>query len=253
MTITDLIQEFEITYDLGSLGLPGFEEDEIKKLLELSQYRVISQRLQGNNAYQSKFPDTNKRIDDLSGLISTASKASGNPGTPVSFTWAKETDEDYIIIELPFDYLHILEDGLFVKTSISVGNPVVTTINVEMAKEISMKESLRYNSGRNNLKPYIKNPVFHFIDTKINEAPPNTTSNRKLKLLIDSDLGVDNVVEIKCMYIRKPVNLTTVTDALYDFNDDVYHEIVAGAVDHAISIVSPNKSQINQQQLNKSE
>jgi len=241
MTITDLIQEFEITYDLGSLGLPGFEEDEIKQLLELSQYRVISQRLQGNNAYQSKFPDTNKRIDDLSGLVSIADKKAGEAATPSDFNWGISTD--YIEITLPSVYLHIMEDGL----SVSISS------NYEIAKEIPMKSALRFNSGRNNLNPYIKTPVFHFMESKITSAPPNSYSNRRIKLFIDSDSGVANVDRIKCMYIRKPVDLTTVTDALYDFNDDVYHEIVAGAVDHAISIVSPNKSQINQQQLNKSE
>ena len=64
MTIVGLVDNFKILYDLGSLGLPGLEDDEIKRLLDIEQYKLISQRFGGNNVYGQKFPDTNKRIDE---------------------------------------------------------------------------------------------------------------------------------------------------------------------------------------------
>lgn len=234
MYITDLVSEFEITYDIGSLGLPGFKENEIKKLLELSQYRVISQRLQGNNVYQSKFPDTNKRIDDLQGLMVQASYSAGTGTLGLGLAY-----NSTYLITLPDDFLHIWEVRIHYNATGS-----------ELAKQIKLSDNIRFNNGKNNTDPYIKNPVYSFAQS--------SGGNRQLRLYPNSEITFENDTDVFCIYIKKPTNLETVgvtipDDILIDFNDDVYHEIVAGAVDHAISIATPNKSQVSQQQLNKAE
>ena len=65
MNIQNLIDEFRTTYDLGGAGLPGFEDEEIQQLLELAQYRIISQKVGGNNVYKQKFPDTGVELREF--------------------------------------------------------------------------------------------------------------------------------------------------------------------------------------------
>lgn len=241
MKITDLIQEFEITYDLGGLGLPGFEEDEIKELLELSQYRIINQRLQGNNVYNSKYPDTIKRIDDLQGLVTQASQVYGGQPVQAGFAWGFAADEANVIeITLPDNYLHLVEGGI----------TIYDGTYLETAIQIPMEWKLRVSKSRRNSAPYLKSPVFHFV--QVNSL---SYENKAIRLYQNTDTGGSTINKVKLLYIRIPVNLTTVgdNDDLIDFNDDVYHEIVAGAVDHAITIASPNKAQVSQQSLNKIE
>lgn len=224
MNITDLIAEFGILYDIGSLALPGFEEDEIKRLLEIQQYRLINQKIGGNNIYNSKFPDTNKRIDDLQGLI-----------TESVLLWGG-LYSNYALVTLPSDFLHMVE----------LSN---NTSGVRrLAREIKLSEAPRVAETPGNNGVYLKQPVYAFVNT--------VNGFRKLRMYVDSERSMNaSFDDIYCLYIKKPTNLTMVADAteLTDFNDDVYHELVQGTVDHAKSIVTPELNQVSQQQLNKME
>ena len=220
MNTTDLIDNFRTTYDLGSLGLPGFEDSEIKELLETAQYRVISQKFGGNNVYKQKFPDSEKRIDDLSRLMqrSELSLTDGNAGIKV--------------IILPSTYLHLVNLTL----NDSHGYP-------QNATQIDYSKIARFQNSRNNLKAYIKNPVFIIEDFRI-------------KVYVDTSYDDTYSLETaELLYLREPVDLRVIASSseLSDFGNDVYYEIVASAVDNAISIATPMKSQVSSQQLNKSE
>jgi len=225
MYITDLVTEFKTTYDLGGIGLPGYEDVEIKKLLEINQYKLISQKIGGNNVYNSKFPDTNKRIDDLQGLI----------GDSNSVTYGTAINNTYLIV-LPSDYLHLVEIRVVYSDSF-----------VELAKPMQLATNIRYNAGRNNQLPYVKNPVYSYMDS--------SGGNRRIRLFPTSEIGAATLSDINVVYIKKPVNMEVVADitVLTDFNDDVYHELVAMTVDQAIDIASPNKSQISKQTLKQAE
>lgn len=239
MTLSDLANEFEILYELGSLGLPGIESSEVYKLLEVSQYTLINQRLQGQNAYQTAFPDTQKRIDDLNGLIVSVETA--YPYVSSELTIGLANGGTYII-GFPDDYFHLIEGGVRVTYS---GNGYI-----EVAKQIQIKDSVRYTKGVRNSNPYVKQPVYHFVNTKA-----TANYNKQIRLYPNSDTVIgETIVLVDCIYIKKPTDLTTVpTEELRDFNDDVYHEIVKLAVDNAVAIATPQKYQVSSQQVNRSE
>lgn len=228
MTILDLISEFETLYELGSLSLPGFESDEIKKLLDIEQYKLINQRFQGNNVYRTKFPDTNKRIDDLLGLLNITDK---------NLTGGFY-DNEYVA-ELPDDYLHIHE--IRVKDSDK---------HYDIADFISSLEIKRFVGGFRNSNPILFSPKYSLITSN--------TGQRFIRIFYFDSLekNIETTGGCQISYIKKPSeSLTSIADDkdLDYFNDDVWHEIVRAAVDTAISIVTPQKAQISQNQLNKTE
>jgi hypothetical protein len=236
---------FEVLYDLGNLGLPGIEEEEIHRLLDISQYNLINQRLQGQNAYGSKYPDTIKRIDDLSGLIV---EDNDDTGTLTKIDGYGNS----LIITLPTTYLHLIEDGVRLEYSqpIQGGGD---NYYLEYASQISISQAQRFiGSKRNGVDgPYIKKAVYHFIQT--------SSGQRQIVIYPSTDNGLLNsdIDKILCLYIKKPTDLTNVglsgsTD-LTDFNNDVYYEIVKMAVNEAVAIASPQKIQVSQNQVIKSE
>lgn len=222
MTVTELIAEFRTTYDLGSLGLPGFEDDEIKQMLDIQMFRAISQKIGGNNVYKSKFPESKKRIEDLQNLMKV--------GSPIVAT----TTKGYKLVILPDDYLQTVE--LMVEHSDGT---------VEDGIQIDYFQVSRFQNSKRNEEAYIKNPVYLF--------DKNGTENA-IRLYVDSSYTEEYAVRL--VYITQPtqtLKLVGDSEELIDFTDTVYHEIVAMTVDQAILIATPNKSQINQQNLNKIE
>lgn len=227
MTIVDLVNNFKLLYDLGGLALPGLEDDEIKSLLNIEQYKLINQKFGGNNVYGQKFPDTPKRIDDLQGLLEKEVTLNAS----ISFS------QSSIIFILPSDFLHLYE----IKLSYPNGT-------YEIAEQIEKDKQIRFAKSVRNVEPYIKTPKYSFIES--------ASGQRKLRVFYDYKKNAEaDIYSIDCIYIKKPTTLTSVADvtSLIDYNDDVYYELVRSTVDSAMSIVSPNKSQISQQQLNKTE
>lgn len=230
MTILDLIAEFRTTYDLGSSGLPGFEDDEIKELLEVSQSRIISQKFGGNNVYGTKFPDTRPRLDDLHRLMKSDETIT-----------VASTTRGYKLVILPDDFLHMVELNL-----------IYSGGTIEQAEQIDYSKVQRFQSSRRNQGAYIKNPVYVY---EAETGSPNYDTTIRLYFDTTEETS-DPLATIKCLYISKPTqSMTSIGDAtiLRDFPDNVYHEIVALTVNQAIEIASPNKSQISNQNLNKIE
>jgi len=226
MNIVDLVSEFEVIYELGSLGLPGFEDSEIRRLLEIEQYKLINQRFGGNNTYGTKFPDTSKRIDDLLSLLTMDEL----------FPFQTSNLNEFILI-LPSDYLHFYELRIE-----NINN------KIDIAEQVTLKESQRFNAGAQNQEPYLKNYKFTF---------GSDSTNKIIRVYYDTVFGVVDYNDNNCYltYIKTPEDLTMVANGtpLTDFNIDVYHELVRSAVDNAIFIVTPQKSQVSQQQLKKTE
>ena len=141
MTINDLITEFKTTYELGSLGLPGFEDSEIKQLLEINQYKMINQKFGGNNIYKSEFPDTLKRIDDLQGLLVAEYLDLYQTNTNIN--------EYLVILSSITNYLHTYK--VRIKTTGGV---------FDLAEPVKLNESIRFSSGFRNTNPVLKNPKY---------------------------------------------------------------------------------------------
>lgn len=223
MNTNDLISEFRVSYDLAASGLPGFEDEEILSFLEISQYKLISHKFGGNTVYRQGFPNSKKSVDDLIYTISS---------TEIDLLGATY---GYRLILLPDDYLHIVE--------LIILHPE----GPESADQVDYSKISRFQNSKRNQETYIKNPVYVF---------DKNASTAALRVYIDSSYS--NTTTAKLLYISKPtVNFNTsglnLSMELIDFNDDVYHEIVRLAIDEAIFAVTPNKSQVSQQQLNKTE
>lgn len=219
MTIADLITEFRTTYDLGNIGLPGFEDEEIKLLLERAQYTFINNHIKPNSKGQSFF-NSKTNIDELRRLIRSLTLNVLTVGN------------SFRTVKLPDDYLHTIS----LKLEYDDGD--------EEAIQIDYSQLSRFQSSKRNKEAYIKNPVF-LADTK---------SSYGSSLKIYNDSSYSDTPFYKFVYINKPrVDMTTASEELSDFSKSGYHDIVRIAVDDATFIVSPSKSQISQQRLNKIE
>lgn len=231
MTIVDLISEFRLLYDLGALALPGLEDDEIKKYLQRANYRIISQKIEGNNVYKTKFPHNEMRINDLLGLVSISS----------ALSWGGLYGGNYVLVQLPDDFLYMYELKIY------------TAGRVQFAKQINISLQSRFienglSAGNRNYKAYLKQPVYLYIDS--------SSGSKRLKLYFDGEQSVESgSTDIYCTYVKTPTNLEMVADAttLSDYQDKVYHELVESAVNEVKGILSPESYQISSQQLNKSE
>lgn len=226
MTVDDLVNNFKLLYDLGGLALPGLEDDEIIKLLNIEQYKLISQKFGGNNLYGQKFPDTPKRIDDLRGLLKEVT---------LSLSQTYNTNEYLVSLSSLSDYLHTYE--VRIKNDAGV---------YDIAEPIDIGVSQRFSSSYRNENPVLKNPKYSLSS--------DNSGNKIIRVYYFA--SGDNTIETTdgCIftYLKKPTTLVS-GNTVSDFNDDVYLELARSAVDSAISIISPNKSQISQQQLNKTE
>ncbi|MCK9575589.1 MAG: hypothetical protein M0R51_06490 [Clostridia bacterium] len=228
MTLQDLIDSFNILYEINSLAIGGLTDGEILAILEMEQYKIINQKIQGNNVYNTKFPDTPKRIDDLFRLLKSENIDITNiPGM-----------NEYISI-LPSDYLHIHE----VRVP-NVASPLIYT----QAESISINSVRRVSNGFRNNNPVLSSPKYTIT---------NSGGNNVLKLYYfdSNDEQID--VQLNIIYIKRPINLkapyASRETVLTDFNDDVYYEIIRSAVNSAIAIATPEKYPISQQELNKTE
>lgn len=228
MTLQDLIDSFNILYEINSLAIGGLTDGEILSILEMEQYKIINQKIQGNNVYNTKFPDTPKRIDDLFRLLKSEN---------IDITKIPGMNE-YISI-LPSDYLHIHE--------VRVPNAASPSVYTQ-AESMSINSVRRVSNGFRNNNPVLSSPKYTIT---------NSGGNNVLKLYYfdSNDEQID--VQLNIIYIKKPTNLKSIYalrgTVLTDFNDDVYYEIIRSAVNSAIAIATPEKYQISQQELNKTE
>lgn len=156
-----------------------------------------------------------KRVNDLIYLLANDTVASST------------TTSGYRLINLPTNYYKLMS----VTVEHSEGD--------EEAIEINYKQLPRFQSSKRNQQAYIKNPVY-VLD--YNSTDP------AIRLYVDSSY-VDNP-DVKLLYVKEPSDLK-VAVSFSEFNLDDYHNIVKIAVDDAIFTVSPNKSQVSTQQLNK--
>lgn len=228
MTIQDLINDFRLLYDFGSLALPGVEDSEIRRLLDIEQYKVINQKIGGNNVYGTGFPDNFKRIEDLRFLL----KKFQSDG-------AQETESSLYYVILPSDLIHIYEVNVLL--SYSGGNFLDT------ASPIDKSFQKRVNNSFRNKDPYTTNSKYFISKT--------ASGDNILKIAVPKDTSIILGNTFKVTYVKKPYVLTSgaASVVVTDFQDDVYREIVRSAVDTLIAIVSPEKSQISQQQLKRTE
>lgn len=230
MIISNLISQFRTIIELDSSGLPGLTDDEIVLFLDNAQNAFISQRLQGHTVDKTKYPETQKRIDDLNKLYTFQDTS--------SFTVSSITSKNYYDFDLNnlSDYLHFDQAIL-----------EINDIGRFKMNRIPMHETNRFEYSNVN-QPYIENPVFTILGKE---------SGEKIRVYFDLDTAKEESwsMFLDIGYFKTPTNLTSAntTSDVNDFSYAVYKEIIKIAVDEAISIIAPQKIQVSQQQVNKSE
>jgi len=237
MTLSKLIRSFEVAYDIGSLGLPGIEEDEIRILLNNAQFKVINHRLYGNHLYQTKYP-VEKTIDDLSYITQEVKLNSSNQFVTITSN-LNSIKVRYIDTQLILFHIHSVN--------------VVYQNGEEVSQYIDKKFSNSFLQKDSNENIYLRQPKFTY-EFKYN--------NLNVKY-VDITLFLDTVKinnfgnEIKVTFIKTPTDLTRssldIGETFYDFNDDVYQEIVREAVAEAVMINTPSKTQVEMTRLSRTE
>lgn len=231
MTLDNAISEFRTIIELDSSGLPGLLDEEIRIFLNNGQLKLINQRLQGHTVDKTKYPETQKRVDDLNNLFNIETTAT----TPVES--ATSNFYDFNLDSLT-NYMHLNEVTF-----------IIANIGRYKMKEIPYHLTSRFEYSLNN-KPYIENPGYVIL---------NDGTNQIIRTYFDLYRANENswVISLEVGYFKTPSDFTDAsfngTTTLSDFNIDVYREIIKLAVDEAIAVLSPRKVQVSQQQINKSE
>lgn len=240
MTLNEMISEFRVIIELDSSGLPGLKDEEIILFIDNAQNAIVNQRLQGHTIDKTKYPETQKRIDDLNKLykIDTISGAEISDSAIVNYY-------DFNLSSIT-DYMHIDE----VVLDVNVYNYHYGRFKM---KPIPRHLTYKYEYSPNN-KPYIEDPAYILI---------NNGSEEIIRTYFDlyeatKDPSYNWNISLEVGYIKTPSNIKDLfdvpgTSSVDDFSYSVYKEIIRKAVDEAISIISPKMAQVSQQQLNKSE
>ena len=103
MTRQEMHNEFKLLLDkVDSSSAPIFLDDEIDKLLSISQHKFVSKRAFGNNPRRTSFEEDQKRRDDLSTLIVSENLGVSQP--------TNENKPNGVFVGVPANYRHAIND-----------------------------------------------------------------------------------------------------------------------------------------------
>ena len=220
MTGNEAIDLFNSRYEfMASQNAPGFTDDEILDLINEAVYEFISQKAFGNNLYRTGFEHSAKRVDDLERLIKDE-----NVTTNIT---SHSVFVNVRLITLPTDFLYHVE--------------TYSTLDSDknFAADLIMHKDIK-----------------NLIRTEVNipwiEQPKVFIEDRKLNLIFD-DTDYTNVSSVLLTYIKTPDVIVASNVDIVDFSDSAMREIVRLAYYNATVDGVPNKVQLSNDQLNKSE
>ena len=202
MTSAEMIQAFEVGYDIVNLDGPGYEEDEIFVLLNQSQIIEVLKEIEI------------KRRTYISNLIVNES---GTVAAGLSYNYTKiyTPSEEYI------GYISS-------KSRISRVNfkPIVIAEwveNIDIDKSVSGK----YLTNTNN-RPILLQP--HIYED----------SERTITIIYDVNTTFYDGVNFFLEYVKKPVLITDAVNC--EINEILHERIVNTAVNLAKKVFNPNES-----------
>lgn len=215
-----------------SLVYPNFEPEHIDLFLNRAYERFIKQRSNGNNPARASFEETQKRIDDLDGLVKT----------PTAITAVATSDPSIYTIPLPSDYRQ-LERLQITGTGIKAGTtPTTFKLRAKQAKNDQIETGLEDPFNKPN-----KDEVFYLRE------------GNNIKVIADGSTTINSGT---LTYIKNPLTLSiaaTGVNAPTGFTNTpevrahTHTEIVDMAVLMAIENIESPRYQTNTIETNKQE
>ena len=203
MTSAEMIQVFEVGYDIVNLEGPGYEDTEILVLLNQAQSIEVFKEIG-----LKRWTNITNIIENEEGVLVVAPHSYD---TCYSFT----PDEDYI------GYISS-------KTKVTRATYKPITVAGWISNKLIPKEL----SGR-----YITNALSRPI---ILEPVVYEDGDQLLTILIDQHTTVAGTADFYLEYIRKPVDITGAVDC--EINEILHDRIVQTAIDLAKNVQNPNEA-----------
>lgn len=146
--------EFKVGVDkVDSFNSANFLTEEIDILLQNAYEEFIETRMSGLNEHRTGFEETQKRMDDLKGLMSTY--------TSNSFTINSDNLSNSVFVDLPDDYRHAIQETLIVTCDDGVREIEIIPLKHGMYNKLfknpftrpgkTKAYRLSYNSGKHEI------------------------------------------------------------------------------------------------------
>lgn len=227
MIIQDAHTAFRIGLDkIDSANYPNFTDTEIDLLLNQAQDRIVKQRYGLNNNKRESFEESQKRAEDLKGVVVNAII------TP-SPTASDNIDPNANFITLPSDHWFLIQDRADIQ---------VTDCN-----------------GLITIKRVPVRPIQHNDFDKVIIDPFNKpTDNKVLRLMENSRVELIHdpntlIVTYYMRYIQQPVRVNITTGTTFQLSPHLHQEIVDEAVKIALEDIESRRSQTFQTIANTNE
>jgi hypothetical protein len=262
MTVSEMHTAFKLGLDKSnSASVPAFEPNEIDYWLNYSVERFIKQRLSGNNPLKEKFPNTDKRYEDLYTLL-VSNPNLGQPQPNTNSYVATQTSP------LPKDFFHLVFAYCGVLRTKDPYNGLRFQRHLELMDEVVYNSRLfiwnlnnitNFNTtqpgyyrllGKNEHTPILTNPSNSPYPT--NNQNLNQTPTRYIQAFLPS---YDKLEAIGIDYIRKwqPLNILTTPNGVLELPDSTHQEVVDIAVSAVLENIGDPRYNTNINQLNSQE
>jgi hypothetical protein len=226
MTISEMHTQFKVLVDkVDSFNSANLLPEEIDMFLQNGYEEFIETRMSGLNTHNKGFEETQKRMDDLKGLIS--------PFSSTTFNQTQDSLKNGYFVTLPVDYRHSVLEALDVECIIpngGVGDRQIEVIPITHGK----------------FNRLLQNPFTKPDKYKAYRISYGNTH----ELILDATLTPTNYV---MRYIRKPITIDLAQikggvdgTGSIDLDESTHREIVSNAVRMALEdIMSPRTQTYN--------
>lgn len=242
MTKQEFIDLWYLQYDeANSFGAPGFELDELSKMVSKTQEDIIILKYgPKSNMFLEGFEETEKRTQDLGELIKYKTYTTFGVGFfPNSFTI---TTPNSLLDNNPTDYSDVLWLPIYesaITNTKTCDNSAYIKGKIIEAKHAPLDHLLEDPFN----KPYLKNDKCKILRVK--------SGNRIFNLITD---GTFTLKEYYLGYIKKPspIDLTTnLTNQVSELAEHVHRELLEETVKYALKIAREQQQlMIESQKLN---
>lgn len=224
MLISEAHRNFRFSMDkMDSLNYPNFQPEEIDLLLDQAQCRIVKQRYGKNNIKRESFEETEKRTEDLKGVIRTIVT---NPSSiPGSFT---NSSNNASFFNLTSDHWFLIWEKAYISCPTCNKNIVVNTTDGSTGI-ISTPITV------NGIEVEVR-PISHLEYEKIKKDPfkgPDKTKVLRLEFIDSIELIPEEdcqVIKYVYRYIKRPTQVSLPNNIGFDLSEHVHQEIVDQAV-----------------------
>jgi hypothetical protein len=251
VTLEELYSFFRLELDKTNNGaVVSFENEELNYWLNAAVMRYINTRYTGNNQSGDGFEQTQKRIDDLIGLI--ASRTYDYTSVDAGYKITRINDSNiYQIDELPTNYMHSVGESVVIFDASTSGNlkcwkgDMEATIGDDYGeRKISSVPISPISKKILNYKQELLNSLSDFNYNNGTASPicvwhgPSTAN--PVKFYTDGNYGI---YKYTLEYIKKPTIIKAGWDEDGEFPEYAWMEIIKLAVMLALENISDQRAQ----------